>query len=95
MPFNDFHFLLTSFAPITADPQLNMTTADITKEVIQPTSALASCDPREGKYVSTGFMYRNDVIPRDIRESMRLIKTSKDFTRVDWACCYLRCGIGK
>ena len=53
--------------------------------VFEPTSLMTKCDPRHGKYMSCCLMYRGDVTPKDVNNSVATTKGKRTIQFVDWA----------
>merc|ERR1712096_378899 len=51
------------------------------------------CDPHHGKYMSSLLMYRGDVTPKDVNQSVATIKTKRTVAFVDWAPTGIKIGI--
>ncbi|KAL4280649.1 hypothetical protein GQ457_03G004130 [Hibiscus cannabinus] len=51
-----------------------LSVAEITNSAFEPSSMMAKCDPRHGKYMACCLMYRGDVVPR---MSMLLLPPSR------------------
>ena len=96
VPYPRIHFMLSSYAPIISaerayHEQLNV--AQITQSAFEPSSMMARCDPRHGKYMACCLMYRGDIIPKDICSAISNIKTKKTIQFVDWCPTGFKCGI--
>ncbi|CAA6667298.1 unnamed protein product [Spirodela intermedia] len=66
---------------------------EITNTVFEPTSMMAKCDPRHGKYMACCLMYRGDVVPKDVNAAVATIKTKRTVQFVDWCPTGFKCGI--
>jgi hypothetical protein len=60
------------------------TPKQITNSAFEPSSMMAKCDPRHGKYMACCLMYRGDVVPKDVNASVATIKTKRTIQFVDW-----------
>ncbi|CAN1256312.1 Tubulin alpha-4 chain [Linum perenne] len=49
----------------------------------EPSSMMAKCDPRHGKYMACCLMYRGDVVPKDVNAAVATIKTKRTIQFVD------------
>uniref|UniRef100_A0A453LX58 Tubulin/FtsZ 2-layer sandwich domain-containing protein n=1 Tax=Aegilops tauschii subsp. strangulata TaxID=200361 RepID=A0A453LX58_AEGTS len=58
-----------------------------------PSSMMAKCDPRHGKYMACCLMYRGDVVPKDVNAAVATIKTKRTIQFVDWCPTGFKCGI--
>ncbi|XVE68104.1 hypothetical protein DITRI_Ditri09bG0042500 [Diplodiscus trichospermus] len=54
---------------------------------------MAKCDPGHGKYMACCFMYRGDVVPKDVNAVVATIKTSWTIQFTDWCPTGFKCGI--
>ncbi|KAK4404999.1 Tubulin alpha-3 chain [Sesamum angolense] len=66
---------------------------EITNAVFEPSSMMAKCDPRHGKYMACCLMYRGDVVPKDVNAAVASIKTKRTVQFVDWCPTGFKCGI--
>lgn len=88
--------MLSSYAPIVSAEKAyheELTVAGITNSVFEPSSMMAKCDPRHGKYMACCLMYRGDVVPKDVNAAVATIKTKKTIQFVDWVPTGFKCGI--
>ncbi|KAF1781678.1 Tubulin, C-terminal [Phytophthora cactorum] len=61
VPYPRIHFMLSSYAPVISAEKAyheQLSVAEITNSAFEPTSMMAKCDPRHGKYMATCLMYR-------------------------------------
>jgi len=96
VPYPRIHFLLCSYAPIvTPQKAVNerLSTAELTSAVFDPSTMMAKCDPRHGKYMAVCMMYRGDVVPKDVTASIAKVKNNKSIQFVDWSPTGFKCGI--
>ena len=70
-----------------------LSVAEITNAAFEPSSMMAKCDPRHGKYMACCLMYRGDVVPKDVNASVATIKTKRTIQFVDWCPTGFKCGI--
>ncbi|KAK3013742.1 hypothetical protein RJ639_010034 [Escallonia herrerae] len=61
-----------------------LSVAEITNSAFEPSSMMAKCDPRHGKYMACCLMYRGDVVPKDVNAAVATIKTKRTIQFVDW-----------
>mmetsp|Transcript_4149 Transcript_4149/g.5644 ORF Transcript_4149/g.5644 Transcript_4149/m.5644 type:complete len:454 (+) Transcript_4149:107-1468(+) len=96
VPYPRIHFMLTSYAPvISADKAFHeqLSVAEITNAVFEPTNMMTKCDPRHGKYMACCLMYRGDIVPKDVNAAVATIKTKRTVQFVDWCPSGFKCGI--
>ncbi|KAI3897051.1 hypothetical protein MKW92_052038 [Papaver armeniacum] len=75
VPYPRIHFMLSSYAPVISAEKAY-------HEQLSPSSMMAKCDPRHGKYMACCLMYRGDVVPKDVNAAF-----------VDWCPTGFKCGI--
>jgi tubulin alpha len=96
VPYPRIHFMLCSYASLISKDKVNheqMSVAELTNSVFEPTNMFAKCDPRHGKYMATCIMYRGDVVPKDVSNAVSTIKTKRTIQFVDWCPTGFKCGI--
>ncbi|KAH7489119.1 Tubulin alpha-1A chain [Phytophthora ramorum] len=96
VPYPRIHFMLSSYAPVISAEKAyheSLSVAEITNSAFEPTSMMAKCDPRHGKYMATCLMYRGDVVPKDVNAAVASIKTKRTIQFVDWCPTGFKCGI--
>ncbi|KAJ4709722.1 Tubulin alpha chain [Melia azedarach] len=62
-------------------------------QCFEPSSMMAKCDPRHGKYMACCLMYRGDVVPKDVNAAVATIKKKRTIQFVDWCPTGFKCGI--
>jgi hypothetical protein len=88
--------MLSSYAPVISAEKAyheQLSVAEITNSAFEPSSMMAKCDPRHGKYMACCLMYRGDVVPKDVNASVATIKTKRTIQFVDWCPTGFKCGI--
>ncbi|CAE7258602.1 unnamed protein product [Symbiodinium sp. KB8] len=88
--------MLTSYAPVISAEKAyheQLSVAEITMSVFEPSSMMVKCDPRHGKYMACCMMYRGDVVPKDVNAAVATIKTKRTIQFVDWCPTGFKCGI--
>ncbi|VAH88268.1 unnamed protein product [Triticum turgidum subsp. durum] len=96
VPYPRIHFMLSSYAPIISAEKAfheQHSVPEITNSVFEPSSVMAKCDPRHGKYMACCLMYRGDVVPKDVNSAVHSIKTKRTVQFVDWCPTGFKCGI--
>ena len=96
VPYPRIHFMLCSYAPVLSAEKAyhqQNSVAELTSAVFEPGNMMAKCDPRAGKYMATCLMYRGDVVPKDVNQSVSIIKTKRTIQFVDWCPTGFKCGI--
>ncbi|KAJ8451765.1 hypothetical protein Cgig2_007248 [Carnegiea gigantea] len=96
VPYPRIHFMLSSYAPVISAEKAyheQLSVAEITTSAFEPSSMMAKCDPRHGKYMACCLMYRGDVVPKDVNAAVATIKTKRTIQFVDWCPTGFKCGI--
>eukprot|EP00416_Gambierdiscus_australes_P013028 CAMPEP_0171146802 /NCGR_PEP_ID=MMETSP0766_2-20121228/147734_1 /TAXON_ID=439317 /ORGANISM="Gambierdiscus australes, Strain CAWD 149" /LENGTH=545 /DNA_ID=CAMNT_0011610709 /DNA_START=92 /DNA_END=1726 /DNA_ORIENTATION=+ len=96
VPYPRIHFMLSSYAPVISAEKAyheQLSVAEITMSVFEPSSMYVKCDPRHGKYMACCMMYRGDVVPKDVNAAVATIKTKRTIQFVDWCPTGFKCGI--
>ncbi len=96
VPYPRIHFMLSSYAPVISAEKAyheQLSVSELSNSVFEPSSMMAKCDPRHGKYMACCLMYRGDVVPKDVNASVGTIKTKRTIQFVDWCPTGFKCGI--
>merc|ERR1712137_71665 len=96
VPYPRIHFTLASYSPIISIDKAyheRLSVQDLTNDVFEPKNMMAKCDPRHGKYMACCLMYRGDVVPREVTNSVSAIKGKGSIQFVDWSPTGFKCGI--
>jgi tubulin alpha len=96
VPYPRIHFPLCSYAPVISAAKASheqLTVAELTNSVFEPTSMMVKCDPRHGKYMACCLLYRGDVIPKDVNAAVASVKTKRTIQFVDWCPTGFKVGI--
>ncbi|MFQ6634844.1 hypothetical protein Gotur_011991, partial [Gossypium turneri] len=96
VPYPRIHFMLSSYAPVISAAKAyheQLSVPEITSAVFEPSSMMAKCDPRHGKYMACCLMYRGDVVPKDVNAAVATIKTKRTVQFVDWCPTGFKCGV--
>lgn len=78
VPFPRIHFPLVAYAPLLArEKSMHETSSvrQITANCFEPYNCMMKCDPRKGKYMACCMLYRGDVVPKDINDTITIIKS--------------------
>jgi len=96
VPYPRIHFMLSSYAPVISNKDVHhesLSTQEITTAAFEANNMMAKCDPNKGKYISCCLMYRGDVQPKDVTDSIKNIKSKQSIQFVDWCPSAFKCGI--
>merc|ERR1712177_191697 len=70
-----------------------LSVAEVTNACFEPANQMVKCDPRHGKYMACCMLYRGDVVPKDVNNSIATIKTKRTIQFVDWCPTGFKVGI--
>jgi len=96
VPYPRIHFVACSYAPIVAAERAThetLSVAQITSDVLEPSSFMVKCDPRHGKYMAVSLMYRGDVVTKETNAAIQALKSKRTIQFVDWSPTGFKCGI--
>lgn len=96
VPYPRIHFMLSSLAPLVKSSEVwhePLSTADITSTAFETENMMVKCDPRKGKYISCCLMYRGDIVPKQVSEAVKVIKSKNSIQFVEWSPCSFKIGL--
>ena len=96
VPYPRIHFILPTYAPyITTETMYHniFSVKQITDEVFEGNSTMASCNPHQGRYMSCCMLYRGDVTPLQVNEALTSLHNNSHIQFVDWSPTGFKCGI--
>ncbi|MCO5584552.1 hypothetical protein L7F22_038480 [Adiantum nelumboides] len=67
VPYPKIHFMLSPYVPVISAAKAyheQLFVAEISNSAFEPSSMMAKCDPRHGKYMACCLMYRGDVVQK-------------------------------
>ncbi|XP_022747901.1 tubulin alpha-3 chain-like [Durio zibethinus] len=88
--------MLSSYAPVISATKAyheQLSVPEITSAVFEPSSMMAKCDPRHGKYMACYLMYCRDAEPKHVNAAVATIKTKRIVQLVYWCPTGFKCGI--
>jgi len=94
VPYPRLHHTIASYAPVISSDKIEdgLSVEAITDAVFQPSSFMAKCDPRNGKYLACFLAYRGEVEAKDAHKAIANIKSDKS-QFIDWAPTGFKCSI--
>lgn len=78
VPFPRIHFPLVAYSPLLPKEKVMHETNSVrqmTTNCFEPLNCMMKCDPRMGKYMACCMLYRGDVVPKDINDTISIIKS--------------------
>lgn len=96
VPFPRIHYPISSYAPIisTSKAAKSMFSAkELTMECFEKSSQMIKCSPSDGKYMACCLLYRGDLVPKDITQSIEHIKGLSSVQFVEWCPTGFKVGI--
>ena len=66
---------------------------ELTLECFEKNSQMIKCDPISGKYMACCLLYRGDLVPKDITQSIEHIKGLSSVQFVEWCPTGFKVGI--
>jgi len=97
VPYPRLHCLISAYAPLMSRDKASHETFscdELTTTVMTNSDALLTkCNASLGKYMSACLMYRGDVTPSEVKNTMTKIKSNRSVQFVDWCPTGFKCGI--
>lgn len=96
VPYPRIHFPLIAYAPLLATEKAyheNFSIREMTTSCFEPSNCMMKCNPKHGKYMACCLLYRGDVVPKDINDTIATIKNNKYISFVDWCPTGFKVGI--
>ncbi|XP_030758423.1 tubulin alpha-1 chain-like [Sitophilus oryzae] len=96
VPYPRIHFPLITYAPFIPASKAQheqLSVAQLTNACFEPANQMVKCDPRKGKYMSCCLLFRGDVSPTDVNNSINSIKSQRSIQFVDWSPTGFKIGI--
>ena len=96
VPYPRIHFMLTSQSPLVSRENVdheNLSVNSITTAAYDAKNMMAKCDPNKGKYISCALLYRGNVNPKEVVQSIRTVKNKKSVQFVDFSPAGFKSGI--
>eukprot|EP00002_Diphylleia_rotans_P004455 TRINITY_DN13292_c0_g1_i1.p1 TRINITY_DN13292_c0_g1~~TRINITY_DN13292_c0_g1_i1.p1 ORF type:complete len:444 (+),score=91.16 TRINITY_DN13292_c0_g1_i1:60-1391(+) len=87
VPFPRLHFFLLGFSPLTArsnQQYRNITVADLTQQLFDAKNMMASCDPRNGRYLAAAVSFRGRLSTKELEEQMVNTQSKNSAYFIEW-----------
>ncbi|KAI5120202.1 hypothetical protein M0805_006308 [Coniferiporia weirii] len=87
VPFPRLHFLMPSYAPFFDPKAINYSggsTAELAQALFDRKNLLVACDPRFGRYMTAGTIFRGQISSKEAESAVSLIQTKNSNLFVDW-----------
>jgi tubulin alpha len=96
VPYPRIHFPLVAYAPVVSPSKAKHekhSVQEISMACFEKYNSMVKCDPQSGKYMATCLLYRGDVVPKDVHNSVATLKTKRTIQFVDWCPTGFKIGI--
>ena len=96
IPYPRIHFFSCGYSPMIPSSMSSSESAStmaISQAVLSASNSLTSVNNSKEKYMSCYMMYRGDVIPKEVHQSVNMIKESGNLRQVEWVPNVFMCSI--
>lgn len=96
VPYPRIHFATISYAPLLSTEKMRhekQSIRDLTMDVFNSNCCLLKVDNKRGQYMSCALLWRGDVTPNDINQSIQFLKDKREIRMVDWCPTGFKVGI--
>jgi len=87
VPFPRLHFFMPGFSPVVSRGSQQyraVTVQELTQQVFDAKNMMAACDPRHGRYLTAGVVFRGRMSVKEIDEQMFSIQNKNSSYFVEW-----------
>ena len=87
VPFPRLHFFVPGFAPLTSrtsQQYASVTVKELIDQCFSARNMMAACDPRHGRYLTAGLVFRGRMSVREVDENMMQIQNKNSSYFVEW-----------
>lgn len=87
VPFPSLHFFVPGFAPLCSPSQMafrSLSVRDITKQMFDPNTMMAACNPMHGRYLTVATIYRGLVSTNEVEQVINNTQLRNSSFFVDW-----------
>jgi len=98
VPFPRVHYPLISYAPIVSSKKSShesFKVPELTSQCFEPRNQMVVCDPTQGQYMAVALLYRGEVPPKYIHETISKIKSRSTFNLVSWSPSGFKVGVNR
>lgn len=96
VPFPRLHFFMPGFAPLTArgcQSYRALSVAELTHQIFDSKNMMAACDPRHGRYLTVGSIFRGKMSMKEVEEQMLNIQNKNSAYFVEWIPCNVKTAV--
>lgn len=96
VPYPRVHFVTNSYVPLMSTEKMRHekhSIKELTVSVFDPKYCLLKVNTKRGKYMSCALLWRGDVTPNDINQSIQFLKEKREIQMVDWCPTGFKVGI--
>ncbi|XP_063216185.1 tubulin alpha-3 chain-like [Bacillus rossius redtenbacheri] len=96
VPYPRIHFPLVSYAPMVSPERAMhepLGVSQLVSELFAPANQMVKVDPRQGKYMACTLLFRGDVAPTDVNQSISSMRRMRGISFVDWSPTGFKVGI--
>ncbi|EQB59712.1 beta-tubulin [Vairimorpha apis BRL 01] len=87
IPFPRLHFFVVSFAPLIAQGTQKFKTysvSELAQQMFDSKNMMTACDPKKGRYLTVGAVFRGKVSMKDVDEQMSSTQARNNNLFVEW-----------
>ena len=87
VPFPRLHFFMPGFAPLTSRGSQQyraLTVPELTQQLFDAKNMMAACDPRHGRYLTVGTIFRGRMSMKEVDEQMLNVQNKNSSYFVEW-----------
>jgi tubulin beta len=87
VPFPRLHFFMVGFAPLTAfgsQQYRNLSVPELTAQMFDARNMMAACDPRHGRYLTVGTIFRGRLSTKEVENQMLAVQQKNSSYFVEW-----------
>merc|ERR1719262_965551 len=96
LPFPGLHFFMTGFAPLTSRGSHQfraLTVPELTQQLFDAKNMMCASDPRHGRYLTVGTMFRGRMSTKEVDEQMLNVQNKNSSYFVEWIPNNMKCSV--